>query len=48
MVNLSKFIKKYIEKKFEQDPLWKDIQVIYSDQSIPGEGEHKILDFIRT
>jgi len=31
----------------EEDPLWKGIHVIYSDWSIPGEGEHKILEFLR-
>ena len=29
------------------DPLWSDLEVIYSDATIPGEGEHKILEFIR-
>ena len=41
-------IRNYIKIRINNDPLWKNLIVIFSDASVPGEGEHKILDFIRT
>ncbi|EGO01641.1 hypothetical protein SERLA73DRAFT_132070, partial [Serpula lacrymans var. lacrymans S7.3] len=37
----------WVVQKMNTDPGWKDLQVIISDASVPGEGEHKIMDFIR-
>lgn len=44
---LSIELDKFIKRKVEQDPGWESIQVILSDANSPGEGEHKIMDFIR-
>ena len=44
---LSEHLKKFIKQMQETDPLWKQIFVILSDASVPGEGEHKIMDFVR-
>ena len=41
-------IRTYIKSRLNNDPLWENLTVIFSDASVPGEGEHKILDFIRT
>ena len=47
MGNLRIALEYYILDKFVRDPGWKNIQVILSDASVPGEGEHKIMTFIR-
>ncbi|KAL4459931.1 hypothetical protein ABPG74_003457 [Tetrahymena malaccensis] len=47
MRDLSMALQHYVIERMNKHPLFKDIKVIFSDASIPGEGEHKILDFIR-
>lgn len=37
----------FVHEKLETDPKWKDLTVIFSGHDVPGEGEHKIMDFIR-
>ncbi|CDW95662.1 hypothetical protein [Sporisorium scitamineum] len=37
----------WVAQKINSDPGWKDLQVIISDASVPGEGEHKIMEYIR-
>lgn len=44
---LSKHLHEFIQMKQETDPAWARIFVILSDASVPGEGEHKIMDFVR-
>lgn len=51
MTNLSLALQKWISEKFssnDETGLWhKDLQVILSDSSVPGEGEHKIMEYLR-
>ena len=44
---LSKYIDWYICKRISEDEYWQGIQVIFSNEKTPGEGEHTIINYIR-
>ncbi|KPI40550.1 5'-3' exoribonuclease 2 [Cyphellophora attinorum] len=48
MFILAKSIRYWCQWKLNTDPAWADMKVIISDASVPGEGEHKIMQFIRS
>lgn len=47
MLRLSEYVRFYIRKRISSNKAWQRIRVIFSDASVPGEGEHKIMSHIR-
>ena len=44
---LSKYIDWYLKNCINTDINWQNIEVIFSNEKVPGEGEHKIMNYIR-
>ncbi|XP_058058704.1 5'-3' exoribonuclease 1 [Anopheles bellator] len=47
MVRLQKALEHFIQVKIATDVTWKGCNVILSGHETPGEGEHKIMEYIR-
>jgi 5'-3' exonuclease len=47
MDSLSEYIDWYIRKSVSDNPSWREIEVVFSNEKSPGEGEHKIINYIR-
>jgi 5'-3' exoribonuclease 1 len=47
MHRLQQHLKYFVVNKISTDELWQGVNVILSGHETPGEGEHKIMDFIR-
>ena len=47
MDQLSRSIDGWLRGKMVQDPVWQRLNVIFSNEKSPGEGEHKCLDYVR-
>jgi 5'-3' exoribonuclease 1 len=44
---VGKHIRWFIRKKIKEDFIWRNLEIVFSGHSVPGEGEHKIMQFIR-
>ena len=47
MAKLTRQLKYFISKKVSEDVDWQGVEVVLSGHEVPGEGEHKIMEYIR-
>jgi 5'-3' exoribonuclease 1 len=47
MAKLSEQLRYFVNKKITEDANWRGVQVVLSGHEVPGEGEHKIMEYIR-
>ncbi|KAI3406046.2 exo2 [Candida oxycetoniae] len=47
MAKLTNNLKYFIHKKITEDSQWANVEIILSGHEVPGEGEHKIMEYIR-
>lgn len=47
MAKLTQQLQYFIHKKISEDADWRECEVVLSGHEVPGEGEHKIMEYIR-
>ncbi|KAJ2969955.1 hypothetical protein NQ176_g8408 [Zarea fungicola] len=47
MAKLSRQLQYFVNKKVSEDSDWQGCEIVLSGHEVPGEGEHKIMEYIR-
>lgn len=47
MHRLAQHLRYFIAKRVSEESSWQQIEIIFSGPDVPGEGEHKIMEYIR-
>lgn len=47
MAKLSQQLRYFVNKKISEDTDWQGCEIVLSGHEVPGEGEHKIMEYIR-
>ncbi|KAJ9629392.1 exonuclease II Exo2 [Taxawa tesnikishii (nom. ined.)] len=47
MARLTQQLKYFISKKVSEDVDWQGVEIVLSGHEVPGEGEHKVMEYIR-
>ena len=47
MAKLTRQLKYFVSKKVSEDVDWQGLEIVLSGHEVPGEGEHKIMEYIR-
>lgn len=48
MYKLSWHLRYLIRERINQDPTWQSVKIVFSGPEVPGEGEHKVMEWIRS
>lgn len=47
MDGMNRYIDGFIKRKLTEDPLWQNIEILFSNDKVESEGEHKIQSYVR-
>ena len=47
LLEVAENLRFYIRVKIKEDSIWRRLKVIFSGPEVPGEGEHKVMEYIR-
>ena len=48
MDSITKYIDWYVRTNINTNPIWKSLEVVFSSEKVPGEGEHKLINYMRS